>query len=169
VNLFVCRVRVRSSTRPWKLFTQLIVSFGATVIVVISYIVFEVLLWKNIRQNIFLWNSIILVRLNRAFFFFYSQILKAISIVYYAFVIVFLACRTLWDVHKMKKSIGDIGTANQLSKRDKQLRRLAFHVIIVAVAAVFGTVIGVATDSLWTNTFYVRWLRDCFIGAIILF
>jgi ABC-type Fe3+ transport system permease subunit len=81
--------------------------------------------------------------------------------VYYALVIVFLACRTLWDVHKMKKSIGAIGTANQLSKRDKQLRKVAFHVIIVAMAALFGLVvvaIGVANDQLWTNFIYSRWL-----------
>jgi hypothetical protein len=90
--------------------------------------------------------------------------------VYYALVIVFLACRTLWDVHKMKKSIGAIGTANQLSKRDKQLRKVAFHVIIVAMAALFGLVvvaIGVANDQLWTNFIYSRWLKIFFLGSLI--
>jgi hypothetical protein len=69
----------------------------------------------------------------------------------------------------MKKSVGAIGTANQLSKRDKQLRRLAFHVIIVAVAAVFGLVVAVigVADPLWINPLYIRWLRDCFVGALI--
>ena len=110
-------------------------------------------------------NLVVEVRSFLVFFYF----CKAAMVVYYALLIIILALRTLHQMNKMKRSIG---SSLQLTKRQNQVRKVAFHVLIVAFAALLGIivlVIGAIGSQLqfWPSAYYSRWVNDCFISALV--